>query len=67
MRWRVDTKFGYISFAECDERKAFVYYQESGIRLRRCKDIFDEGVVVAGQPIIEDCSDYGEHYPKGAN
>lgn len=51
MRWRVDTLFGWASFDEADWEKARQMYDESGIRLRRCEDLGDEGVVVAGLPL----------------
>jgi predicted alpha-1,6-mannanase (GH76 family) len=52
MRYRVDTRTGYVSFDFADEEKARALYTEEGIRLRVCRDIFDEGVVIDGAPIF---------------
>jgi len=62
MRWRVDTGYGgYISFDEKDERKAWDLFRElysdpdrDSVRIRRCCDVFDEGVVVEGDIMVED-------------
>lgn len=51
MRWRVDTRCGYASFDEAEEERARALYEDEGIRLRRCDNIFDEGVVVEGLPL----------------
>ena len=53
-RFRVDTISGYISYGAQDYEKALQAFQEGGIRLRVCRDIFDDGRVVAGLPIEEE-------------
>lgn len=56
MRYRVDfsTGSGYISLDESEYDRAVELFKERGLRLRRCKDIHDEGVVIMGSPIFED-------------
>ena len=54
MRFRVDLKYGYVSFDEKDIEKAWELYREFGVRMRKCVDISDEGQVIAGLPIVED-------------
>lgn len=54
MRWRVDLISGYISYDEKDEDKARALYAEQGLRLRRCRDIHDEGEVIEGLPASVD-------------
>lgn len=56
MRYRVDFKngSGYISLDGSEYQKALSLYEERGIRLRQCKDIHDEGIVILGAPIYED-------------
>lgn len=55
MRYRVDFAHGgYASYDESEKDRAWELYREQGIRIRRCKDIFDEGVTIEGPPIIED-------------
>ena len=64
MRYRVDfgmkqedgslVETGYASYDESEYARALKLYQDRGIRLRRCKDIHDEGVVIEGAPIVED-------------
>lgn len=54
MRYRVDFEYGYVSFGEQDVEKAWELYHERGIRIRRCRDIFDDGQLLAGAPIVED-------------
>lgn len=49
-RYRVDTAYGYISYGAQDYEKALQAFKDGGIRLRICRDIFDEGRVVAGLP-----------------
>ena len=53
-RWRVDLPSGYISVAS--EEKARDIYAERGdaIRIRKCRNIFDNGIVVKGLPIFVD-------------
>lgn len=51
MRYRVDTRFGYASFDEKDAKRARELYEQEGIRLRRCRDLFDEGEVIEGLPL----------------
>lgn len=46
MRWRVDLLSGYISYDEKEEAKARELYVQEGLRLRRCRDIHDEGEIV---------------------
>ncbi len=67
MRYRVDfgieqdgevVETGYASYDESEYDKALSLYQERGVRLRRCKDIHDEGVVIEGAPILEDLTRY---------
>jgi hypothetical protein len=56
MRYRVDFKngSGYISLDGAEYEKAVRLYEERGVRIRQCKDIHDEGVVIMGAPIFED-------------
>lgn len=54
VRYRVDTRYGYISYGSQDYDKALKYFQDEGIRLRLCKNIFDDGHVIAGEPLPED-------------
>ena len=49
-RVRVDTRYGYISYSIADQEKALEYFKNEGIRLRICKNIFDDGFVIAGLP-----------------
>lgn len=56
-RYRVDFEGGYISFGQQDYDKALKFYKERGIRLLKCKDIFDEGTLIEGSPIFLDLSD----------
>lgn len=57
-RWRVDFSHGYVSFDEADKEKAYEIFETdpNAIRLRKCEDIFDEGIVVAGAFLYEDIS-----------
>ena len=50
IRYRVDLVTGYISYSAQDVIKALTLFKEQGLRLRICKDIFDEGRVIAGEP-----------------
>lgn len=56
MRYRVDfdNGSGYASYDASEYDRAYALYKERGIRLRQCKDIHDEGVVIEGSPILED-------------
>lgn len=56
MRFRVDMKYGYASFSTDDAEKAYALYEQEGIRIRLCKNIFDEGDVIEGLPIVQDLS-----------
>ncbi len=59
-RLRVDLKWSTVSFAEVEEQKAWdLYYEEDGIRIVLCEDIFDEGTVLAGAPIVHDLTSCG--------
>jgi len=54
-RYRIDTLYGYISIT--DEKLAWEIYKDptyNAIRIRKCKDIYDEGIILDGKPIIED-------------
>ena len=53
-RYKIDLEYGYVSYDEKDYDKAMELYKSEGIRLRKCSDLFDEGVVIAGKPIIQD-------------
>jgi hypothetical protein len=46
VRYRVDLKYGYISYGAQDYAKAIDIYQREGLRLKVCRDIFDEGHVI---------------------
>jgi len=50
-RLRVDLKYGYASYSLKEQQKAMDLFASDGIRLRFCKDIFDDGYVVAGEPL----------------
>ena len=54
MRYRVDLEYGYISFDATEYPKALELYRREGVRIRQCKDIHDEGIVIEGEPIFED-------------
>jgi hypothetical protein len=54
MRYQVDLPYGSASYDERDTDRAWDLFQEEGIRIRRCRDIFDEGTVIAGSPIVQD-------------
>lgn len=60
MRYRVDTRWGYASFGEDDEQKAREMYEDSGVRLVRCKDLNDEGEVIEGLPLGVESKSSGE-------
>lgn len=55
-RFRVDTKYWSASFDESEKDKAWEFYrsEEKAIRIVLCEDIFDEGVVLDGAPIVQD-------------
>lgn len=57
VRLRVDLKYGYASYSMKDRQKALDLFSSDGIRLRLCKDIYDDGYVVAGEPLEEDDGD----------
>lgn len=57
MRYRVDFASGYASFDGSEFERAVELYKERGIRLRQCRDIHDEGVVIMGEPIYSDLTD----------
>lgn len=54
MRYRVDFEYGYASYDASEYDRAYELYKERGIRIRQCKDLFDEGIVIEGAPLIED-------------
>lgn len=55
MRYRVDFEHGgYASYDASEYERAVQLYREQGVRLRQCKDIYDEGTVIEGPPILED-------------
>lgn len=55
MRYRVDFEYGGYASYDCSEvEKAWEVYYERGIRIRKCNDIFDDGIVIDGKPIFED-------------
>lgn len=57
-RWKIDTASGAsISLAYDQEKLAREIYQECGIRLSLCENIFTEGDVIEGTPIVKDLSD----------
>lgn len=47
----MDLRAGYASFDGADEARAVELYKTEGVRLRCCRDLDDEGVVVAGAPL----------------
>jgi hypothetical protein len=53
-RLRVDFAGGYVSFDDSERDRAWEFYRERGIRIVRCSDVFDEGIVVDGAPIVID-------------
>jgi hypothetical protein len=66
MRWRVDTGIGdsYVSYSDDEKQKAWDLYEElttttsrKGVRIRKCRDIFDDGLVIKGPPIIRDLTE----------
>ncbi len=49
MRYRVDTRYGYVSYDETDEAKARALYEDEGVCLRLTADLNDEvGVILEG-------------------
>ena len=56
MRYRVDFTGGYISYDESEYDQALATYEERGIRMLECDDIFDDGRLVKGQPVVVDYS-----------
>jgi hypothetical protein len=64
-RYRVDTACGYTSYGAKDKDKALEAFANGGIRLRLCRDIFDDGVVIAGLPIEEKKMDWRATMGKG--
>lgn len=61
IRYRVDFIHGYASFSEKEKHKAYEIYNDksyNALRIRKCDDIFDEGVVVVGSPVYEDRTTY---------
>jgi len=54
MRYRVDFEGGYASFDEKQKGKAERLYKQCGIRMRLCEDLYDEGIVIKGRPIVLD-------------
>lgn len=50
MRFRVDTRWGSISYDESEENYARDHYEREGYRLTWCDGLQDEGVIVAGIP-----------------
>ena len=55
-RIRVDLKYGsYVSFAAADIQKAYDLYEREGLRVRFCRDIFDDGEIIdSKEPLVED-------------
>jgi hypothetical protein len=53
-RLRVDLKYGYVSYSLVEQDRAMALFAEQGIRLRLCRDIFDDGTVIAGEPLPEE-------------
>ncbi len=52
MRYQVDTRYGYVSYDESDEAKARALYEDEGVCLRLCADLFDHvGVILEGTPV----------------
>ncbi len=60
MRYRVDTIYGYVSYDERSRDEAFALYKESGLRIRICRNIFDEGTVLEGLPLHVDLKNAGQ-------
>jgi hypothetical protein len=50
----VDLRHGYASFDETEEPRARKLFAAEGLRLRRCRDVFDNGEVIAGLPLSVD-------------
>ncbi len=48
MRYRVDTRYGYVSFDKDDEDKARALFAEEGVALRVCVDLHDPGILIDG-------------------
>ena len=53
-RFRVDTRTGYASYSAMDYERALDVFENGGIRLRVCKNIYDDGAVVMGEPLPEE-------------
>ncbi len=57
-RIRIDFRHGgYVSYDESERERAEEVYEQSGFRMRVCRDIHDEGVVVRGPAVFEDMTD----------
>jgi hypothetical protein len=58
MRYRVDLRYGSASFDKRDYPRAKALYDEEGLRIVKCHDLFDQdGEVLEGAPLGVDFSD----------
>lgn len=48
MRYRVETRYGSVSYDESDREKAVALYESEGIAMYRCADLFDRGELIQG-------------------
>ncbi len=65
MKYKVDTKHGYIFFSNKEESyRYFNNNRDDCIRLLECKDIYDDGKVLAGAIFVLDLT---ENYNNGSN
>ena len=53
-RFRVDLRFGYASYGVHDLDKALALFAQDGIRLLICRDIFDNGKMIAGRCLLNE-------------
>ncbi len=52
MRYKVQTRYGYVSYDERDEAKARALYADEGVCLRLTADLGDDvGVILEGTPL----------------
>jgi hypothetical protein len=56
LRFLVELEYSLISLDETEEERAWELFRTQGKRIFKCKDIFDEGELLAGPPVFKDLS-----------
>lgn len=59
MKYKVDLNHGHIIFDESDYKKALAIFKQEGTRMFILKDIFDEGTLLYGLPVVKDLINFG--------